>query len=322
MSNIKSAKIIFVKVLASNDQGAMGYSALANVFSYTNLVHAVAGAVGSVVSMIVFYPLDTARTRLQVDDKRKANHTPTVIADIISQEGFTALYRGLVPVLTTISCSYFVYFYTYNCLKTAFIGKEKPSSIKDLSFAFIAGVVNVLVTTPLWVVNTRLKLQGAIMETEDLHDNQHAKYRGILDCLVKVARQEGVWSLWNGTKPSIVLASNPAIHFMVYEAVKRYFQHAFNQTELSGLVYFVIGAIAKTVATVRYRQSNNSSSTWDALMDIARTHGMSGLYKGMEAKLLQTVFTAALMFMVYEKLTAATFRMMGLAYVKPGQTLT
>lgn len=37
-----------------------------------------------------------------------------------------------------------------------------------------------------------------------------------------------------------------------------------------------------------------------------------GLYKGLEAKLLQTVLTAALMFLVYEKLTAATFTIMGL----------
>jgi len=39
-----------------------------------------------------------------------------------------------------------------------------------------------------------------------------------------------------------------------------------------------------------------------------------GLYKGLEAKLLQTVLTAALMFLVYEKLTAATFTVMGLKH--------
>lgn len=43
-----------------------------------------------------------------------------------------------------------------------------------------------------------------------------------------------------------------------------------------------------------------------------RKNGLLGLYKGLEAKLLQTVLTAALMFVVYEKITAATFRVMGL----------
>lgn len=41
-----------------------------------------------------------------------------------------------------------------------------------------------------------------------------------------------------------------------------------------------------------------------------RRHGVLGLYKGLEAKLLQTVLTAALMFVVYEKITAATFQVM------------
>lgn len=45
---------------------------------------------------------------------------------------------------------------------------------------------------------------------------------------------------------------------------------------------------------------------------VHRKHGLLGLYKGLEAKLLQTVLTAALMFVVYEKITAATFKLMGL----------
>ena len=45
---------------------------------------------------------------------------------------------------------------------------------------------------------------------------------------------------------------------------------------------------------------------------VGRRHGVWGLYKGLEAKLLQTVLTAALMFVVYEKIMTATFKVMGL----------
>lgn len=48
------------------------------------------------------------------------------------------------------------------------------------------------------------------------------------------------------------------------------------------------------------------------LLLCCRKYGVLGLYKGLEAKLLQTVLTAALMFVVYEKVTAATFKVMGL----------
>lgn len=304
---------------------AMKLAGLQNVFSYSNFVHAFAGAIGSAVSMVIFYPLDTARTRLQVDDRRQAKHSPVVIAEILKEEGFSSLYRGLFPVVTTLCCSNFVYFYTFSSLKAVVLGDVKSDPIKDLIFGTTAGIVNVLVTTPLWVVNTRLKLQGVKLESDKVRDRKRMHYRGILDAILKIARFEGISSLWNGTRPSLILASNPAIHFMVYETLKRYFQRTMNVEDLSGILYFVIGAIAKTVATIvtyplqiiqsRSRAgchgNQRGESISQSLASLVKDQGFRGLYKGLESKLLQTVLTAAFMFMVYEKIAAAVFRLMG-----------
>lgn len=46
-------------------------------------------------------------------------------------------------------------------------------------------------------------------------------------------------------------------------------------------------------------------------MNSCRKYGVLGLFKGLEAKLLQTVLTAALMFLLYEKIAAFTFGVMG-----------
>ena len=43
-----------------------------------------------------------------------------------------------------------------------------------------------------------------------------------IDGLQQISRHEGVGSLWSGTGPSLVLAGNPAIQFMVYEAIKKF----------------------------------------------------------------------------------------------------
>lgn len=53
-------------------------------------------------------------------------------------------------------------------------------------------------------------------------------------------------------------------------------------------------------------------SVW-MLIPCYRKYGMLGLFKGLEAKLLQTVLTAALMFLLYEKIVSHTFRAMGLS---------
>lgn len=301
---------------------------MASVLSYESLVHAVAGAVGSVTAMTVFFPLDTARLRLQVDEKRKSKTTHMVLLEIIKEEGLLAPYRGWFPVISSLCCSNFVYFYTFNSLKAVWVKGQRSTTGKDLVVGFVAGVVNVLLTTPLWVVNTRLKLQGAKFRNEDIVPTN---YKGIFDAFHQIIRDEGVLALWNGTFPSLLLVFNPAIQFMFYEGLKR--QLLKKRIQLSSLDVFIIGAIAKAIATTatypmqtvqsilrfgRHRL-NPENRTLGSLRNVlyllhqrVKRFGIMGLYKGLEAKLLQTVLTAALMFLVYEKLTAATFTIMRL----------
>ncbi|XP_068096317.1 peroxisomal membrane protein PMP34 isoform X2 [Hyperolius riggenbachi] len=278
--------------------------------------------------MTVFYPLDTARLRLQVDENRKSSTTPAVLMEIVKEEGLLAPYRGWFPVISSLCCSNFVYFYAFNSLKALWGKSSAFTTGKDLTIGFIAGVVNVLLTTPLWVVNTRLKLQGAKFRNEDIVPTT---YTGIIDAFKKILQQEGVLALWNGTFPSLLLVFNPAIQFMFYEGLKR--QLLRRRAELSSLEVFVIGAIAKAIATtVTYplqtvqsilrfgreklnpeqRALASLTSVIYLLRQRIRRLGFRGLYKGLEAKLLQTVLTAALMFLIYEKMASLTFRLMGL----------
>jgi adenine nucleotide transporter 17 len=49
----------------------------------------------------------------------------------------------------------------------------------------------------------------------------------------------------------------------------------------------------------------NSSGTFDAIFKIIRFEGIGGFYKGMGTKILQSVFAAAVLFMVKEELVKA-----------------
>ena len=69
------------------------------------------------------------------------------------------------------------------------------------------GALNVLLTNPLWVVNSRLKMQN-VNEKDQMIS---AKYRGLIDGLIKIYSREGLSALWNGTSASLILISNPAI---------------------------------------------------------------------------------------------------------------
>merc|ERR1712013_89881 len=135
-------------------------------------------------------------------------------------------------------------------------GGDSQTAVKDLLFACTAGCINVLLTNPLWVVNSRLKMAGIAKDVPT--------YRGTLDGLIKIALQEGIGSLWNGTKASLLLVSNP---LQIVQAKARH-------GKISGI-----------------GMTNNPTMHMIAAK-IIREQGAAGLFKGVDSKLLQSALAA------------------------------
>jgi len=53
-----------------------------------------------------------------------------------------------------------------------------------------------------------------------------------------------------------------------------------------------------------------NASTMEIIRAILDKHGINGLFKGLESKILQTVLTSALMFTIYEKIVSFIFKLM------------
>lgn len=293
------------------------------LFSYKNLVHAIAGGLGNAFAIALCYPLECARTRLQVDDKLKAKYSVAVICDVFKEEGISGVYRGLSSLALSLFMSSFVYFFIFHGLKTSLtLFNEEQRVMMDLIFGSLAGAAVVFVTNPLWVINTRLKLEGAKLRTSKYKELKHPKYEGIIDCLKKIVLHEGLLQLWSGTLASLMLISNPAIQFMLYEFLKRLTQAVLHTTVLNGTYYFLFGALSKTVATIvtyplqviqtRIRAGYTGKSVIYVNDVTLSWHSFISLYRGLESKLSQTVLTAALMLLTYEKISLFVFMLMGL----------
>jgi len=93
-------------------------------------------------------------------------------------------------------------------------------------------------------------MQGTKLMKGDENLRKYPQYDGVIDGLVKVSKNEGIAGLWSSTLPSLVLVSNPAIQFMVYELLKREAQRLLKTKSLSGTVVFILGAISKSISTV------------------------------------------------------------------------
>lgn len=83
-------------------------------------------------------------------------------------------------------------------------------------------------------------------------DPNSSDYKGIVDGLIKISREEGIRSLWAGSMPSLLLVSNPAIQFATYELLKNKLctLTGRDSANLPGSVYLLIGAMAKSLATL------------------------------------------------------------------------
>jgi len=318
-------------------------------------VHAISGATGGVTAISTFYPLNTIRMRLQTDDTIKSGSMINVTQQIVEKHGAQALFQGWWSAVVCLGVSNFVYFYTYNAMKVVYqvkrLGSKKISidPVSNLAIASAAGIVNVYLTTPLWVVNTRLSVQdnpkaghhgappaaasgagatGAAAGKPETPVKKEAKkqdkqdpYKGVADCLVRIANEEGVASLWKGVGSGLALVSNPAIQFVTYERLREPVSKWAEKrgSAITSLEFFVMGAIAKAVATVltypiQVAQSKlradrgtegkkqSYNGTWDCLQQIYAKDGIAAWFKGMESKLWQTVLTAAFQFLVYERI--------------------
>ncbi|GAB4819511.1 hypothetical protein N2152v2_006557 [Parachlorella kessleri] len=116
--------------------------------------------------------------------------------------------------------------------------QQRLSPGMHLISAAEAGALVCLLTNPIWVVKTRLQLQrggtlagqqaaagaklagSALTAAAGVAAAPGGNYRGFVDALTQIARQEGVRGLYKGLLPSLLLVSHGAIQLAVYEELK------------------------------------------------------------------------------------------------------
>ena len=162
-----------------------------------DIIHALSAAIGSVLSITLLYPLETIRTRMQVDVSDGSRGIVYTIISIFRKEGLVqGLYKGWFSLVVALWSLNFVYFYFFHALRRWVENLDTSfnnQTVIDLLVGYGAGVIAVLITGPLWLgtlfcvssvfaclvslgfimttdisyhmmlmyaVNTRLKLQG------------------------------------------------------------------------------------------------------------------------------------------------------------------
>ncbi|PSS22904.1 hypothetical protein M430DRAFT_96633 [Amorphotheca resinae ATCC 22711] len=278
--------------------------------------HAIAGAGGGILSMALTYPLITLSTRAQVESSRADSAFLDAVRRIVQREGVTGLYAGVDSALFGISVTNFVYYYWYEWTRAGFEkaavtagrASKKLTTVESMIAGAIAGSATVLLTNPIWVINTRMTTRKRNKETDEslLPGVKGPKAPTTIGTLLALLREEGPQALFAGVVPALVLVINPILQYTIFEQLKNVLE---KKKRITPTIAFLLGALGKLVATtitypyitVKSRmhvagRDSQKENMLEAMRRIVREEGYVGFYKGIGPKVTQSVLTAAFLF--------------------------
>ncbi|TGO26444.1 hypothetical protein BPAE_0059g00140 [Botrytis paeoniae] len=293
-----------------------------------NVAHALSGAGGGILSMALTYPLITLSTRAQVESKRADSGFLDAVKHIMEREGITGLYAGLDSALFGISVTNFVYYYWYEWTRSGFEkaalkagrASKKLTTIESMIAGAIAGSATVLLTNPIWVVNTRMTTRKRNKEGEGfLSGAKSSKAPTTVGTLLALIKEEGPLALFSGVVPALVLVINPILQYTIFEQLKNAIE---KKKRITPTMAFLLGAIGKLFATsitypyitVKSRmhvagRDGGKESMVQGMRRILKEEGYAGFYKGIAPKVSQSVMTAAFLFAFKDVLYEQTIRL-------------
>lgn len=186
-------------------------------------------ASGLTEAILVVTPAEVCKIRMQSQhhsmmdpvqkQHRKYTNVVQTAVTIVREEGFGALYKGVVPTMLRQGCNQAVNFTAYNIIKKKVMEYQDTTSLaswQSLVIGGFSGGMGPMVNNPLDVVKTR-------MQKQVIKEGHPPKYTGLGQACVLIAKEEGVMALWKGITPRLLrIMPGQAITFMTYEFVSKH----------------------------------------------------------------------------------------------------
>ncbi|KAG7119216.1 Mitochondrial 2-oxodicarboxylate carrier 2 like protein [Verticillium longisporum] len=242
-------------------------------------------------NILMMYPLDVVKTRVQLQ-----TGVPTAGADhyngmidcfrkIVRNEGFSRLYRGIsAPILMEAPkrATKFAANDEWGKVYRKAFGAEKMNQSLSILTGASAGATEAIVVVPFELIKIRMQDKASA-----------GKYTGMLDCVSKTVRAEGILALYNGLESTMWrhVLWNAGYFGCIFQSSK------VRNDLLSGAVGGTVGTILNTPMDVVKSRIQNSPKVpgqvpkynwaWPAVATVAKEEGFGALYKGFLPKVLR-----------------------------------
>jgi len=282
-----------------------------------------AASVGGAISAALLYPLEVLKTKMQAqerndddDDEEESRSLVHFAWKLYEREGMHVFFRGVETSSFQSALEKALYFFSYTALKgvhQTVSGGAKLGTGTNLLLGCAAEWAHLPITLPVDAWTTKIQTSNetpmAILLTMLSKDNKKDWYKGIT--------------------AYYLLCFKPALQYTIYEQVKQVVLANRKNKTLSAAEAFVLGMIARTVATVvvfpflrakvlmqTAKRENigssdaacSSSSTMDVLSQQFKKGGVAAIYFGIGPELSRGILSSALMLMIKERIAITVRR--------------
>lgn len=297
-------------------------------------IEVIAGLSAGFSTTIVMHPLDLIKVRLQLSSgntnrrfklfydvisniKKSAiqdfqnynqkQHAPGIKHNLLSRSvlphTILQYYRGILPNIMGNIAGWSLYFTLYAEFKNRINFSNATANYFTSSTA--AGVTTGLMTSPIWVLKTR------ILGTTK---NEAGAYQSAIQGVKQMLAKEGILSFWKGTIPGLFLVLQASLQFTFYDHIKHYQLSKRHESDqrLSTSEYILSSAMSKILSTVITYPTQviksrlqNSTTKRMSILAVCRTiwHNEGrwrGFYKGVGTNMLRVVPATCITFVSYE----------------------
>jgi len=266
-----------------------------------------AGAIAGISEILTFYPLDVVKTRIQLETGKSQHGLVGTFRNIVKQEGFGRLYRGLAAPLMLEAPKRAVKFAANDFWGKTFMsmgGESKMTQQLSILTGCSAGATESFVVVPFELV--KIKLQ-----------DKKSTFKGPIDVVKQIVAKEGPLGLYAGMESTFWrhVYWNGGYFGTIYQIKSLLPKPTSKQSELlnnfiSGSIGGFCGTVVNTPFDVVKSRIQGAERipgvtpkynwTYPAIVTIASEEGFAALYKGFVPKVLRLAPGGGVLLLVVE----------------------